>query len=109
MDVVFGAIGFLLTMAFVEAILKPVVTYCAQRQVKKYVPLVLNELDNWLPYRMMNSTGNQFREYVLDVIACIAQEQGEDLSEKQLQKILEATDKTYSFLINADKFSTPPF
>ena len=109
MDFIFGAIGFLLTMAFVEGILKPVLVFYTQRQVKKYVPLVLDELDKWLPYWIMNGTGKQVREYALDVIASIAKEQGDELSENQLEQILRVTDKTYSFLIGADKFSTPPF
>jgi hypothetical protein len=91
---------FLLGLAFTEAILKPIIVLFTQRQIRKYVPIVLDRLDPILPEAIRQLSETELREKVVSTIFDV----GVEFDEKpDVEAILENTIQSYSFLVNARK------
>jgi hypothetical protein len=91
---------FLLGLAFTEAILKPIIVLFTHRQIRKYVPIVLDRLDPILPEAIRQLSETELREKVISTIFDV----GVEFDEKpNVEAILENTIKSYSFLVNARK------
>jgi hypothetical protein len=91
---------FLLGLAFTEAILKPIIVLFTQRQIRKYVPIVLDRLDPILPEAIRQLSETELREKVISTIFDV----GVEFDEKpNVEAILENTIQSYSFLVNARK------
>jgi hypothetical protein len=93
---------FLLGLAFTEAILKPIIVLFTHRQIRKYVPIVLDRLDPILPEAIRQLSETELREKVISTIFDV----GVEFDEKpNVEAILDNTIKSYSFLVNARKTS----
>jgi hypothetical protein len=91
---------FLLGLAFTEAILKPIIVLFTQRQIRKYVPIVLDRLDPILPEAIRQLSETELREKVISTIFDV----GVEFDEKpNVEAILDNTIRSYSFLVNARK------
>jgi hypothetical protein len=97
---VVNLVFFLLGLAFTEAILKPIIVLFTQRQIRKYVPIVLDRLDPILPEAIRQLSETELREKVISTIFDV----GVEFDEKpNVEAILENTIQSYSFLVNARK------
>jgi hypothetical protein len=91
---------FLFSLAVTEALLKPVIVFITQRQVRRFLPKVLNRLDPVLPAWIAEYDEAQLREKVVSVIFAVGKELDE---EPDVELILNKTVQAYSFLRNAAK------
>ena len=99
----YNFVAFLLGLAFVEGFLKPLIVYLTQRQIRKFMPLVLDRLDPVLPRWIAEYDQKQLKERVIDVIFDSAIELDEAITLDDAYSILDGVVSSYSFLVNADK------
>lgn len=96
-------IYFLVGMAFVEGLLKPLLVWLTQRQVRRFLPAVLDRLDPVLPDWISRYTEQELRELVINEIFSVGFELEEPISDDRAEQILDTAIQSYSFLANARK------
>lgn len=94
---------FLLGMAFMEGLLKPVVVYFTQREIRKVIPAVLSSVDMKLPQWLGTLDAEDIKTQVFTEITAAAEDADINLTEKDMEKALDTVVSVYSFLVNADK------
>lgn len=99
----YNLFAFLLGLAFVEGFLKPLLIYLTQRQIRRFLPVVLKRLDPVLPRWIAEYNQKQLKERVIDVIFDSAIELDEAITLDEAYLILDGVVSSYSFLVNADK------
>jgi hypothetical protein len=100
---VLNFIWFLVGMAFVEGLLKPFLVWLTQRQVRRFLPYLLDRLDPVLPIWISRYTEQELRELVINEIFNVGFELEEPITDNRAEQILETAIQSYSFLANARK------
>lgn len=95
-------IRLIIGLVLIEALLKPLVVYLTQRQVRRFVPMVLEYIDGNMPNWLSNLDGEELKKEVIDTIFYTAQELDEKIDINQAENILNEVVSRYSFLVNAD-------
>lgn len=103
MDWLFSLFMFFVGIGFTEAVIKPIATRYTRKAIFKYVPIVLDRADKFLPLWLAYLTEDQIRSRLVDFIQEEAQARQEVLSSDEVTEIIEKVDSNYSFLVNAAK------